>query len=535
MSDLLRLKNVGADGAVVALIAGLWRWILVLLVLTIGLVAGVSQAAAAPESPRIIGGSPASPGTWPWLAFIENSLPSGGYDLCSGTVVAANVVLTAGHCAVDESTMTVNPPQQYGVVTGSLDWTDAATRQVSPVSRVIVYPGFLKITSSNGSVYLDGDAALLQLTLPTTAPAMPLAADPGDSGLYAAGTPAAIAGWGLTSAGGSTPDQLQWAETVVQSTAYCTQQATNDFGALFDSIDQTCAIDAPTDDTGTCNGDSGGPLVALRPDDSLVQIGITSSGPVSCSTVLPDYFTRTDVLSAWITRWIAAMAPPTVTTIPASSVAQTSAQLNGQLNPNGSATNYYFQWGTSTAYGSSSTTGSTNNGVGVLPLSVTITGLSPATTYHYRLVGSSFNGTTYGADQTFTTASPPPSPPSPPSPLAGRYRGRTRQHWPITLRVGPGRSRLTALSFSFALRCTNHRAALSYNISPLGARRSWSLNGDDGLGFSHSFTDSQGTRYHVAGTFNTTGSVKGTLSATWKTRHYGMCTTGMVRWSATRS
>ena len=451
-------RNVVTDGVAV-LVSGLSRCVLLAFVCAVGLAVGVAQAPAAPVSPRIVGGAPVSPGTWPWLAFIENSLPGGGFDLCTGTVVAPNVVLTAGHCAVDESTMTLYPPQQYGVVTGSLDWTDAATRQLSPVSRVVLYPGFLKITGSNG-VYSDGDAALLQLETPTTAPSMPLASDPGDSGLYAAGTPAAIAGWGHTSAGGSTPDQLQWATTVVQSSTYCTQQANDDFGALFDSFDQTCAIDAPTDAAGTCEGDSGGPLVAASPAGGIVQIGITSWAQASCSTTVPDYFTRTDVLSAWINRWIAAMAPPTVTTTPPSGVGHTSGQLNGQLNPNGSASTYYFQWGTSTAYGSSSTQGSTNNGVGILPVSVTLTGILPGTTYHYRLVASSFNGTNYGTDQTFTTA---------PSPWAGRYRGKTRQRWPITLRVGGGRSRVTALTFSFRLRCTNH-SPLSYSISPLGAR-----------------------------------------------------------------
>jgi len=465
------------------------------LVCAVGLAVGVAQAAAAPVSPRIVGpvsprivgpvsprivgGTPASPGTWPSLAFIENSLPGGGYYLCTGTIVAPNVVLTAGHCAVDESTMTVYPPQQYGVVTGSLDWTDAATRQLRPVSRVVVYPGFLKIAGSNGELYADGDAALLQLEIPTAAPAMPLASDPGDSGLYASGTAAAIAGWGLTSAGGSTPDQLQWAITVVQSSTYCTQQANDDFGALFDSFDQTCAIDAPTDAAGTCQGDSGGPLVAASADGGIVQIGITSWAQASCSTTVPDFFTRTDVLSAWITRWLAAMAPPTVTTTRASSVGQTSAQLNGQLNPNGSAITYYFQWGTSTAYTNTSGTGSTNDGVGMLPVGINITGLSPGTTYHYRLVGSSFNGTTYGADQTFTTTLPRMQPAKARSyarqTLAGAFGRRFKRGHQYTAschRLGPIRFRCN-VAWSYGANYYYGRVTVYY-VSGLRGTVEWS-------------------------------------------------------------
>ena len=228
------------------------------------------------------------------------------------------------------------------------------------------------------------------------------------------------------------------------------------------------------------------------------------------------------------------MEPPTVMTAPAASVGQTSAQLNGQLNPNGSSTNYSFQWGTSTAYAGNTSAQLDQQRIGVLALSANITGPSPpSTTYHYRLVGSSFNGTTYGADQTFTTASLPPPPPSL---LTGRYHGHTRQRWPITLRVASNQHRLTALTFSFGLRCTNRgHSHLSYSISPLRNGSMWNLNLDAGLGFNHRFTDNQGTRYNVAGTFNTTGTATGTLSAIWKTRQYGLCKTGTVAWSATRT
>lgn len=95
--------------------------------------------------------------------------------------------------------------------------------------------------------------------------------------------------------------------------------------------------------------------------------------------------------------------PPSVTTGTASEAQETSATLNGTVNPNGYDTRYYFQYGTSTAYGLS--TGEVDVGSGVSPMGVTgtITGLQPGTTYHYRLVANNEGGTSYGGDGTLTT------------------------------------------------------------------------------------------------------------------------------------
>ena len=454
------------------------------------------------------------------MAFVNNHLPGGtDAELCSGTVVAPNVVLTAGHCAVDLTTMTVYPPAQYSVITRSLDWTDTAARQTSAVSRIVVYPGFLKITGTS-SLYADGDAALLQLTTPTAAPSIAIASDSDATALYAGGTPGLMAGWGLTSPSGTLPTQLQTGNTVVQNTTYCQQQASRDFGAAFDSFDQICSIDAPTDSTSTCHGDSGGPLIAGNSNGTPVEIAITSwSG---CTGSDPDYYTRVDRLSAWITNWIAAMALPTVTTGLPSNVASATAQLNGQVDPNGQATTYSFQWGPTASYGHTAGSNSTNDGSTILPVSTGLTGLQPGTTYHYRLVGTNTNGTTDGGDETFTTA---------PGPVPGRYRGATRQRWPISLRVRG--DRLTALSFSFGLRCTSPRhRQLAFQISPLSGGRMWSFNTTAGLGFSHTFTDNHGARYSVAGRFSAPGRGSGTLDVYWRTHKYGTCRSGTVSWSA---
>jgi secreted trypsin-like serine protease len=214
--------------------------------------------------------------------------------VCSATVVSTNVVLTAGHCLVDTTTGAPYPPSGFEVTTGVLDPTEAAG-QVSGVSRTIVYPGF------SGST-LDGDAGLLVLSTPANAPPVRLATA-AESDLYQPGTEAAIAGWGETQYDAQQlPGTLQWARTVVQSAAYCQQQA-----GLFDAA-KLCAVGAPSFSTATCFGDSGGPLIAYQ-NSEAVEIGIISTGPSDCATTLPDAFTRADLISPWTAGWIAAVVP----------------------------------------------------------------------------------------------------------------------------------------------------------------------------------------------------------------------------------
>ena len=79
------------------------------------------------------------------------------------------------------------------------------------------------------------------------------------------------------------------------------------------------------------------------------------------------------------------------------------ATIGGGIYPNGSGTSWWIEYGTSNSYGNQ--TPATDIGSGTAPASVTgyLSGLDPATTYHYRLVAQNSVGTTYGYDYTFTT------------------------------------------------------------------------------------------------------------------------------------
>jgi hypothetical protein len=98
-----------------------------------------------------------------------------------------------------------------------------------------------------------------------------------------------------------------------------------------------------------------------------------------------------------------ALATPFAITQPATALATTSATLQGSVNPQGIATNDHFQYGTSTAYGQTTPTVSAGDGSNTVTASAAVSGLTPGTVYHYRVVASSDTGTENGADGTFTT------------------------------------------------------------------------------------------------------------------------------------
>ena len=103
-----------------------------------------------------------------------------------------------------------------------------------------------------------------------------------------------------------------------------------------------------------------------------------------------------------------AAASPTVTTGSRSGVTDTSAVLHGTVNPNGSTTTYYFQWGLTAAYGLQSVEHSAGHGTKPVAVKTSADSLIPGTTYHYRLVATNGAGTAVGADHAFTTAGNPP-------------------------------------------------------------------------------------------------------------------------------
>jgi hypothetical protein len=170
----------------------------------------------------------------------------------------------------------------------------------------------------------------------------------------------------------------------------------------------------------TLDTDTGFASATSVPCTQLPDGSLDTSLSVKASGLSPDtaYSYRLTVLSNAGSTTSSAQTfetlpelPPTVTTEAATDIAQTTATLRGKVNPHGGSTSSCrFEFGLGKAYGSSTTCPLPGPGTTAVAIFKKVSGLTPATTYHYRLVVTTNAGTVEGDDVSFTTASPPSNP-----------------------------------------------------------------------------------------------------------------------------
>jgi hypothetical protein len=176
-------------------------------------------------------------------------------------------------------------------------------------------------------------------------------------------------------------------------------------GTLIDPAGRTLAVEPATnhvfiDETSdVAEYDAEGKLVSRSGENLLSgSFGVAGKG----NSLYASTGSRIDIFGA-------AVLLPDATTEAASSITDTGATINGSVNPEGVATTYQFEYGTSESYGSVSpfSPGSAGSGSTSQSLEAALAGLTPSTLYHYRISATNENGTVYGADHAFRTTGAP--------------------------------------------------------------------------------------------------------------------------------
>ncbi|XP_064110683.1 proclotting enzyme-like isoform X2 [Macrobrachium nipponense] len=230
---------------------------------------------------RIVGGQPADPQEWPWMAAL---LRNGATQYCGGALITDRHILTAAHCVdgFDQATIKVRLGEYTFGQTGDarhVDFNVAAIRMHESYDR---------------NTYIN-DIAIMTLDRTTdfNADIWPVCLPDGDESYV--GQIATVTGWGTIYYGGPVATTLQEVTVPIWTNADC------DAAYSQDIIDNQLCAGVREGGKDSCQGDSGGPLLLRQGNENRwAVIGVVSWGIRCAEPENPGVYTRVSKYKTWI-------------------------------------------------------------------------------------------------------------------------------------------------------------------------------------------------------------------------------------------
>ncbi|XP_008254679.1 transmembrane protease serine 12 isoform X2 [Oryctolagus cuniculus] len=238
---------------------------------------------------RIVGGTEAEAGTWPWIVSLQLKYGRLLAHICGGSLVRERWVITAAHCTKD-----MRDPLKWRAVIGTnnIYRIHPHGRRIK-VKSITIHPEFILETYVN-------DIALFHLNkaVKYNDYIQPICLPFDVFQELDQNTKCFISGWGRTQEEGNGTILLQEAEV-----HYISRQSCNSEGSYGGVIPHTsfCAGDE-NGNFDTCRGDSGGPLMCYLPKyKKFFMMGITSYGNGCGRRNFPGVYIAPSFYQKWLT------------------------------------------------------------------------------------------------------------------------------------------------------------------------------------------------------------------------------------------